>query len=90
MHDKTENAIPYQLILCPFMYFYYPALILIKEKLPYLLEYFENTPNSGSKARAKKYKIRYTNVEPKFLIRILVEKPFSSKKGLRAVSSATS
>jgi hypothetical protein len=40
------------------MYFYYPALILIKEKLPYLLEYFENTPSSGSKARAKKYKIR--------------------------------
>jgi hypothetical protein len=90
LHDETENAIPYQLILHPFMYFHHPTLILIIEKFSYLLEYFENKPSSGSKARAKKYKIRYTKVEPKFLIRILVEKPFSSKKGLRAVSYATS
>jgi hypothetical protein len=40
--------------------------------------------NIGNIKSIKTYNIRYTKVDPRFLIRTLVEKPFSSKYGFKA------
>jgi hypothetical protein len=53
-----------------------------------LFEFLANKFSNGSINKIIKYRIKYTKVEPKFLIRILVEKPFSSKNGFNAVSSS--